>query len=112
MPTSNETLVRVEDFAKIMPTLFPSKGFGAPGLPRPSFSSAARLMILSKSACQKIGKTQIEGFATVKTVAGEKCMPVVKFDSVKVGNVPKNALGAMSDAVFGDYDVILQNSMF
>lgn len=65
-----------------------------------------------KIRVSKIGKTQIEGFATVKTVAGEKCMPVVKFDSVKVGNVPKNALGAMSDSVFGDYDVILQNSMF
>ena len=75
-------------------------------------ASGLPVMILSKSACQKIGKTQIEGFATVMTVAGEKCMPVVKFDSVKVGNVPKNALGAMSDSVFGDYDVILQNSMF
>lgn len=75
-------------------------------------ASGLPVMILSKSACQKIGKTQIEGFATVMTVAGEKCMPVVKFDSVKVDNVPKNALGAMSDAVFGDYDVILQNSMF
>ncbi len=74
--------------------------------------SGLPVIMLSKSACDKIGKRQIEGFVTAHTVTGEKCMPYVKFDSVQVGQKCQNALGALCDCQFDDFDVILQNSMF
>ncbi len=75
-------------------------------------ASGLPVMILSKSACDRIGTKHIEGFATVQTVTGQKSMPIVCFDSVKVDDSDVNAMGAMSDSSFGDYDIILQNSMF
>ena len=74
--------------------------------------SGLPVVILSKSACEKIGKRTIEGFVNAHTVSGDKCMPVVRFDTVKVGEKAQNALGALCEQNFGDYDVILQNSMF
>ena len=74
--------------------------------------SGLPVVILSKSACEKIGKRTIEGFVNAHTVNGDKCMPVVRFDTVKVGEKAQNALGALCEQNFGDYDIILQNSMF
>ena len=74
--------------------------------------SGLPVVILSKSACEKIGKRAIEGFVNAHTVSGDKCMPLVRFDKVKVGEKSQNALGALCEQNFGDYDVILQNSMF
>lgn len=74
--------------------------------------SGLPVVILSKSACEKIGKRTIEGFVNAHTVSGDKCMPIVRFDAVKVGEKAQNALGALCEQNFGDYDVILQNSMF
>ena len=74
--------------------------------------SGLPVVILSKSACEKIGKLSVEGYINASTVSGQKCMPLVSLESVKVGQKTENALGALSDQVFGDYDVVLQNSMF
>lgn len=74
--------------------------------------SGLPVVILSKSACEKIGKRTIEGFVNAHTVSGDKCMPIVRFDAVKVGKKAQNALGALCEQNFGEYDVILQNSMF
>ncbi len=74
--------------------------------------SGLPVVILSKSACEKIGKRTIEGFVNARTVSGDKCMPVVRFDMVKVGEKKQSALGALCEQNFGDYDIILQNSMF
>ncbi len=74
--------------------------------------SGLPVMILSKSACKKIEAKRLEGYVSIKTVSGEKCLPLASFDCVRVDQRSCNALGAMSDCSFGDYDIILQNSMF
>lgn len=74
--------------------------------------SGLPVVILSKSACAKIGKVKIEGYITACTVSGQKSLPLIALDCVRVGASEKHALAALSDAVFGDYDVVLQNSMF
>lgn len=63
----------------------------------------------SKSKCK--GMT-CDGFITVKTIADEKQLPLVKPQLVEIGGRRINAYCALSRKSFDGFDVILQNSMF
>lgn len=53
-----------------------------------------------------------DGFITVKTIADEKQLPLVKPQLVEIGGRRINAYCALSRKSFDGFDVILQNSMF
>lgn len=63
----------------------------------------------AKSKCK--GMT-CDGFITVKTIADEKQLPLVKPQLVEIGGRRINAYCALSRKSFDGFDVILQNSMF
>ena len=59
-----------------------------------------------------VGKVSVEGFVNVASVAGEKCMPIVDAECVEVDGKRCACKIAICDNNFGDYDLILQHSMF
>lgn len=74
--------------------------------------SGLPVVILSQEVESKLDKLTIDGFLNVKTVSGEKDMPIVSIDEICVGNKRCKAMGALSRKSFDNYDVILQNSIF
>lgn len=63
----------------------------------------------AKSKCKGM---MCDGFITVKTIADEKQLPLVKPQLVEIGGRRINAYCALSRKSFDGFDVILQNSMF
>lgn len=74
--------------------------------------SGLPVVILSAEAEQKLCALDIKGFIQVSTVGGEDSLALVGIDEVGVNGKKFKALGALSRKSFGDFDVILQNSMF
>ncbi len=74
--------------------------------------SGLPIVIISADAEKMLGDVQIEGYVNVNTVGGETDMPIVRLDKVNVGKYGCTAYGALAKKNFGDFEIILQNSMF
>lgn len=74
--------------------------------------SGLPVAVLSAKAKDTLGKVSVEGFVNVASVAGEKCMPIVDAECVEVDGKRCACKIAICDNNFGDYDLILQHSMF
>ncbi len=70
------------------------------------------VVIFSDNMEKRFDKLTIDGFVNVQTVGGQCDMPIVNIDEICVGGKRCKAMGALSRKNFGDYDVILQNSIF
>lgn len=74
--------------------------------------SGLPVVILSQEIEDKLNARKIAGFINISTVSGEDSLALVSLDKVNVNGKEFKALGALSHKNFGNFDIILQNSMF
>ena len=74
--------------------------------------SGLPVVILSQGIEDRLGARKLAGFINVSTVNGEDSLALVSLDGINVNGKEFKALGALSHQNFGNFDIILQNSMF
>lgn len=74
--------------------------------------SGLPVVILSQEIEDKLNARKLAGFINISTVSGEDSLALVSLDKVNVNGKEFKALGALSHKNFGNFDIILQNSMF
>lgn len=55
---------------------------------------------------------KIEGYIEVETVSGQASLPIIRLDAVEVDGKRMSAYGALTGRSLGEFDLILQNTMF
>ena len=74
--------------------------------------SGLPIVILSQEIEDRMNARKLTGFINVNTVSGEDSLALVSIDEICVNGKQFKALGALSHKNFGNFDIILQNSMF
>lgn len=74
--------------------------------------SGLPIVILSQEIADRMNARKLAGYINVNTVSGEDSLALVNIDEIRVNGKQFKALGALSHKNFGNFDIILQNSMF
>lgn len=78
-------------------------------------ASGLPVVIVSEELSRRLRDVEgarVEGFVEAVTVGGELSLPVMRLDSVTVGDVTTKAYAALTERKFDGYEAVLQNTMF